>query len=296
MKNVLRLVLLSFIAVFAFTSCQKDTNTGTLNLSVTDAPVDQSDIAGVWLTITEIQYHMNDSEWMTFEEFEGPQEFNILELVNGESELLGSFEMEAGIYTQLRFILDAPEFGGPDMTNPGCYIEFNDESQAPLFVPSGHESGWKAVGQFRVPSNGEVSATADFDARKSVFRNGAGKYILKPTIRLVIDDQAGQIAGGLSNIPEDVDIVVYAYEDGTWAESEADDPADEETPRFPNAVTSSIACDADCYHLAFLAPGLYDLVVTTSVDSEFQEVLGIVEDVEVESRKTTNMPIDISSL
>jgi len=296
MKNLLRLVLLSFIAVFAFNSCQKDTNTGTLNLSITDAPVDQSDIAGVWLTITEIQYHMNDSEWMTFEEFEGPQEFNILELVNGESELLGSFEMEAGIYTQLRFILDAPEFGGPDMTNPGCYIEFNDESQAPLFVPSGHESGWKAVGQFRVPSNGEVSVTADFDARKSVFRNGAGKYILKPTIRLVIDDQAGQIAGGLSNIPEDVDIVVYAYEDGTWTESEADDPADEETPRFPNAITSSIMCDADCYHLAFLAPGVYDLVVTTSVDGEFEEVLGIVEDVEVESRKTTNMPIDISSL
>ncbi|MGM0667482.1 MAG: DUF4382 domain-containing protein [Bacteroidota bacterium] len=296
MKNLFRLILLSFIAAFAFTSCQKDANTGTLNLSVTDAPVDQSDIAGVWLTITEVQYHMNDSEWMTFEEFTGPQEFNILELVNGESALLGSFEMEAGIYTQLRFILDAPEFGGPGMTNPGCYIEFNDESQEPLFVPSGHESGWKAVGQFKVPANGEVSVTADFDARKSIFQNGAGKYILKPTIRLVVDDQAGQIAGGLSNIPEDVDIVVYAYEDGAWAESEADDPADEETPRFPNAVTSSIADDADSYHLAFLAPMVYDLVITTSVDGEFQEVLGIVEDVEVESRKTTNMPIDISSL
>lgn len=296
MKNLFRLILLSSIAVFAFTSCQKDANTGTLNLSVTDAPVDQSDIAGVWLTITEVRYHMNDSEWMTFEEFTGPQEFNILELVNGESALLGSFEMEAGIYTQLRFILDAPDFGGPDMTNPGCYIEFNDESQEPLFVPSGHESGWKAVGQFKVPANGEVSVTADFDARKSIFQNGAGKYILKPTIRLVVDDQAGQIAGGLTNIPEGMDIVVYAYEDGAWAESEADDPADEETPRFPNAVTSSIADDSDSYHLAFLAPMVYDLVITTSVDGEFQEVLGIVEDVEVESRKTTNMPIDISSL
>jgi len=37
-------------------------------------------------------------------------------------------------------------------------------------------------------------------------------------------------------------------------------------------------------------------VVTTSVDGEFQEVPGIVEDVEVESRKTTNTPIDVSSL
>ena len=183
------------------------------------------------------------------------------------------------------------------MTNPGCYIEFTDESQEPLFVPSGHETGWKAVAQFMVPSNGDVSVTADFDARKSVIEAGiTGKYILKPTIRLIIDDQAGQIAGGITNIPEDVDIVVYAYEDGSYAAEEADDPADEETPRFPNAVTSCIVDDSDSYHLAYLAPGIYDLVVATSVDGEFQEVLGIVEDVEVESRKTTNMPIDISAL
>ncbi len=297
MKNVFRLIVISLVAAFIFTGCENNNNnTGTLNLSITDAPVDNSDIAGVWLTITEIQYHMNDSEWMTFEEFEGPQEFNILELTNGESALLGSFEMEAGIYTQLRFILDAPEFGSQNMVNPGCYIEFTDESQEPLFVPSGHESGWKAVGMFKVPINGVVSVTADFDARKSIFKTGAGRYTLKPTIRMIVDDQAGQIAGGVTNIPEGFDIVVYAYEDGVYTEDEAADPSDEETPRFPNAVTSSMVCDTDSYHLSFLAPMVYDLVVTSSIDGEFQEVIGIIEDVVVESRKTTNMPIDISAL
>jgi len=297
MKNLIRLILVSFIAVLIVAGCENNNgNTGTLNLSITDAPVDLSEVAGIWLTITEIQYHMNDSEWMTFEEFEGPQLFNILELTNGESALLGSFEMQAGIYTQLRFLLDAPEFGGPDISNPGCYIEFTDESTEPLFVPSGHNSGWKAVGQFKVPSNGDVSVTADFDARKSVFETGAGRHTLKPTIRLIIDDQAGQIAGGLSNIPEGIDIVVYAYEDGTYTEDEAADPTDEETPRFPNAVTSSTVCESDCYHLSFLAPMTYDLVVASYIDGEFQEVLGIIEDVVVESRKTTNVPIDISDL
>ncbi|MEA1886843.1 MAG: DUF4382 domain-containing protein [Bacteroidota bacterium] len=297
MKKLFTLILLTFVAAFIFTGCEKDGNTGTLHLSITDAPVDNFDVVGVWLTISEIQYHMNDNEWMTFEEFEGPQEFNILELTNGESELLGSFEMEAGTYTQLRFILEAPDFGGPNPTNPGCYIEFTDESTEPLFVPSGHQSGWKAVGQFKVPSNGDVSVTADFDARKSVLHmTGAGRYILKPTIRLIVDNQSGQIAGGVSNIPEGKDIVIYAYEDGTYTESEADEPADEETPRFPNAITSSMVCDSDSYHLSYLAPGTYDLVVTSSVDGEFEEVLGIVEDVVVESRKTTNMPIDISAL
>jgi len=295
MKKVFSLIILTIVAAFIFTGCEKNANTGTLHLSITDAPVDKSDVAGVWLTITEIQYHMNDNEWMTFEEFEGPQEFNILELTNGESALLGSFEMEAGTYTQLRFILEAPDFGGPNPTNPGCYIEFNDESTEPLFVPSGHQSGWKAVGQFKVPSNGDVSVTADFDARKSVIHvTGSGRYILKPTIRLIVDNQAGQIAGGVSNIPEGTDIVVYAYEDGAYTSEEAEDPVDENTPRFPNAVTSSMVCESDSYHLAYLMPGTYDLVVTSSIDGEFQDVLGIVEDVVVESRKTTNMPIDIS--
>ena len=148
---------------------------------------------------------------------------------------------------------------------------------------------------FKVPANGDVAVTADFDARKSSLKTGAGKYILKPTIRLVVDNQAGQIAGGISNIPADVDIVVFAYEDGTYTESEAADPVDETTSRFPNAVTSGIADDSNSYHLAYLAPGTYDLIVTTSVEGIFQEVLGIVEDVEVESEKTTNTPIDISA-
>ncbi|MBS0012278.1 MAG: DUF4382 domain-containing protein [Bacteroidales bacterium] len=296
MKKLISLLLLPAIAAFFFIGCENSDNKGTLHLSITDAPVDMTEVAGLYLTITEVQYHMNDGEWYVFEGFEGPQEFNILELTNGESALLGSFELEAGTYTQLRFMLDAPVFGTPNPANPGCYILFSDESTEPLFVPSGHQTGWKAVGQFTVPSNGDVSVTADFDARKSVIKAGmTGMYILKPTIRLIVDDQAGQIVGGLSNIPEGVDIVIYAYEDGIYAAEEADDPADDQ-PRFPNAISSCIVDDSDSYHLAYLAPGTYDLVITTAIDGEFQEVLGIVEDIEVESKKTTSVPIDLSAL
>ncbi|HSH53084.1 MAG TPA: hypothetical protein VK982_15270, partial [Bacteroidales bacterium] len=66
--------------------------------------------------------------------------------------------------------------------------------------------------------------------------------------------------------------------------------------RFPNAVTSDISCEEENYHLAYLAPTTYDLIVTSAIEGEFQEVLGIVEDIVVESRKTTNQPIDLSSL
>lgn len=296
MKKLRSLLLLPFFALFLFTGCEKDGNTGTLNLSITDAPIDDSNVAGVWLNITEIQYHMSDGEWYTFEGFEGPKEFNLLELTNGVSELLGSFEMEAGTYTQLRFMLDAPVMGAAAHNNPGCYIEFSDGSTEQLFVPSGHQSGWKAVGAFHVPANGTVDITADFDARKSVIKTGMGSYILKPTIRLMVDNQAGKISGGITNIPAGADIVVFAYEDDTYDVSEADAPAADTIPRFPNAVTSGIADDEGSYHLVYLSPMTYDLVVATSVDGEFGEVLGFVEDVVVESKKTTNAPIDISEL
>jgi len=299
MKKIISIIVLTIFAAFIFVSCEdeSDDTKGTLTLSITDAPIDMSSVNAVYLTINEIHYNKNGQNWMSFEGFEGPQKFNILELTRGESALLGSFEMDAGTYTQLRFILDAPDFGTPNPTNPGCYIEFNDGTEQPLFVPSGHETGWKAVGAFKVPSNGEVPVTADFDARKSVMEQGANDfYILKPTIRLMVDNQAGQIAGGITNIPEGVDIIVYGYDDGTYTQEEAEEPVSDTIARFPNAVTSDISCEEDNYHLAYLAPGTYDLIVTSAIDGEFQEVKGIIENVVVESKKTTNQPIDLSSL
>ena len=298
MKKILILLPAALIMLLAYTGCEKeDENKGMMNLSMTDAPLDSDGIEEVYITVSEIHYHTPDNNWQVFEEFEGPKKIELLELVRGETEFLGSFEMEAGRYTQIRFMLDAPEFGGGPPTNPGCYVVLEDGSEESLFVPSGWQTGYKAVGAFEVPVNGSVDVTADFDVRRSVRESGAGRYILKPTIRLVVDDQAGQITGGVSNIPEGKGIVIYAYEDGTYEPSEADDPdPDEMETRFPNAVSSDKVCENNSYHLAFLASGLYDLVVVATEDGEFEEVLGIVEEIEVESRKNTSHPIDIEQL
>ncbi|MFC2151851.1 DUF4382 domain-containing protein [Bacteroidota bacterium] len=297
MKKLLSLFVLILFASFIFVSCEEDDSTkGTLTISITDAPIDMSTVSGVYLTITEIQLNKSGNDWITFEGFEGPQTFNILELTDGVSALMGSFELEGGHYSQLRFFVDAPEQSVANPTNPGCYIEFTDGSTEPLFVPSGSNSGWKAVGGFDVPINGEVSITVDFDARKSIMEQGANNfYILKPTIRTIVDDEAGKIVGSLTNIPAGVDIIIYAYEDDVYTSAEAEDPMNDTTARFPNAITSDIADDSDSYHLTFLAPVTYDLIVTTAIEGEFQEVLGIVADVEVESNTTTTQPIDLSA-
>ena len=158
--------------------------TGTLKLYLCDAPLDAKNVTGVYITINEIQYHRN-AQWVACEEFEGPQTHNLLELTEGNSALLGEFTLPAGNYTQIRFMLDIPEKGS-HKANPRCYMEFADNSTEPLFVPSGGETGYKAIGYFAVPIDGTVEVTADFDVRKAVVVAGSS-YILKPTIKLIVN-------------------------------------------------------------------------------------------------------------
>lgn len=294
---VLSLLLVSVVTLSSAGCAGEKEGTGTLRLNLSDAPIDAANVAGVYIKINEIQYNLN-GEWKTFEDFAGPKTYNLLELIGGNFALLGEFELPAGQYTQIRFMLDIPEQDSTP-TSPGCYIKFKDDTTVPLFVPSGGSSGYKAVGAFQVPVNGDVEVTADFDVRKAVVEAGqSGKYILKPTIRLIVNNQAGEIAGSITNDSDYTDIIVYAYEDGTWSNTEADNPSNQES-RFPNAVTSGKMDEEGNYMLSLLAPGTYDLVVAGFNGDIFGEVLGFISGISgivVQNEQTTTQHIDTASL
>ena len=210
--------------------------TGTLKLYLCDAPLDAENVTGVYITINEIQYH-RDGKWITCEEFAGNQTYNLLELTGGNSALLGELKLPAGNYTQIRFMLDIPE-KGPRPTNPGCYIEFADNSTEPLFVPSGGHSGYKATGRFEVTANETVEVTADFDVRKPGAVHMAGsRYILNPTIKLILNDQSDVEV-------EDSDESEQAPKKGTLALYLTDAPLDAE-----NVTGVYITIDEIQYHL-----------------------------------------------
>jgi hypothetical protein len=109
MRNfVLALVIILGTVAASGLSCgdAPETGTGILALYLSDAPIDA------------IQYHVDD-QWTTCAGFEGPQTYNLLELTNGNSTLLGELTLPGGHYNQIRFMLDIPEMG-PDPYNPGC--------------------------------------------------------------------------------------------------------------------------------------------------------------------------------
>lgn len=269
-----------------------DSKSGTLSLRLTDAPlVDDESVTGVYITITGIEYHTSDGGWKTMEEFNtSVNPINLLDWQDGKSISLGDFQLPAGKYTQMRFMLDAAEEQQRPKSNAGCFIEINDVNET-LYVPSGSQTGFKAIGNYEVPRNGTVAMTADFDVRKSIVRSGDGSYYkLKPTIKLVVTNEAGTVSGTLGNLDANSSYVIYAYEykEGvsTWNVDEANEPAPEEV-RFANAVTSSEVKVGGAYTLTFLAPGTYDLIVAKYDGNGDYETYYIQTEIIVESAETT---------
>ena len=293
--NKILIAAAGIFAVFMFFNCEgsgSNSNTGTLSLSLADAPlIDDESVTGVYITIAGIEYHTSDGGWKTMEEFNtSVNPINLLEWQDGKSISLGDFQLPAGKYTQMRFMLDAAEEKQKPKSNTGCFIEINDVNET-LYVPSGSQTGFKAIGNYEVPRNGTVEMTADFDVRKSIVRSGDGSYYkLKPTIKLTVTNEAGTIKGTLSNLDANSSYVIYAYAyaDGssTWNDEEANEPAPEEV-RFANAVTSSEVKDGGAYTLTFLAAGTYDLIVAKYDGNGDYETYYIQTEIIVESTETT---------
>jgi hypothetical protein len=268
---VIVVVALAVLGVINGTPAEHPLETGTLRLYLCDAPLDTENVTGVYITINEIQYH-GDGQWSTFEEFEGPQTYNLLELTDGNSALLGELILPAGNYTQIRFVLDIPE-KDPQPVNPGCYIEFADNSTEPLFVPSGGQSGYKATGRFEVSANETVAVTADFDVRKPGAVHQAGsRYILNPTIKLIVNDQSdvADITGKNSNSSNKSSKSKQTSETGALELSLTDAPPDARNITGVYITINEIQCHLGNQWIIceeFEGPQTYDLLELTGGNS-----------------------------
>ncbi len=290
---ILPILVLMLAGVGCSGSSNPDTaeDIGTLTLSMTDAPVDAGDIAGVYISITKVEIGDKASgevEWVELADYSAaPKQLNLLDYTGGLAYEIGQFDIEAGTYNQIRFYLDATEEGQGAPTSPGCYIEFTDESTEPLFVPSGSNSGYKAVGAFEVAVNSDTEITVDFDVRKSLHVTGQGqnqRYILQPTLRLIVDSEAGNITGTVNDESGLIDIhpfAAYAYEDGDWNTDEYNTP-DADGNYLMGAVTSTnVDAETGEFTLAYLAQDvdyIVVIVIFNAEDGTINEIPIVVDD------------------
>jgi hypothetical protein len=264
LKKSFGIVFLLFLTIILFACGGSDGGagaggTGTLSASLTDAA---GPYQAVYVTVKELQVHRGGDEndeggWLTLDGF-SRKTIDLCSLRNGVFEDLGSIRLLEGDYSQLRLIL-SDEVEGPvlfDENNDPVlnvlgtqhphanYVVFDDDTWQMLKVPSAFNTGVKLVKGFTINAQQTTEIILDFDAYRSVVQAGkSGKWLLKPTIKVLDDTQENWILDG-----------TVSSEDGTGIEGvsvsvQYPDPANPE-----EIVRTSTLTDADGNYVIYVAP------------------------------------------
>lgn len=211
----LQLLALSLIVLFSFISCDStgtDSNFGTMTVEMTDAPIDSADAVNVTIEKVEVNNQDGSDGWTVISE--PKKTYNLLELTNGETTVLGSEELEAGTYNQIRLVL----------AKDGHNIVVDGEKYA-LTVPSGAQTGIKLNIHAEIEPDEEFVLLLDFDASRSVVKAG-GRYLLKPVIHVSNKAETGRIAGAVN--PAEAQPTVFAIANSDTLASTIADTVDGE--------------------------------------------------------------------
>jgi len=238
---------------------------GRINLRITDSPLTSAKRVVVQFTGLEIKpTAAADPEVFDF----APRQIDLLALDGGGSEVLLADEMlPAGEYEWIRLKVNA----GRDASD--SFIELDDGSVHPLFIPSGNQTGLKLIRGFTIGAGSTSNFTIDFDLRKSVIHPpGQGEtYHLKPVLRLVNNLEVGVIEGTVAAglIVDGCVPAVYLY---TGANVVPDDIGSATPPLASTAVNLDSATGAYRYKLAFVPVGVSTVAFTCGADDDAADV------------------------
>jgi len=283
--NLKKLFFTTFLLIallFYFTSCDnkaEESGTGSMNLKITDAPIDDANIKGAYVTVAEVKV-----DGVTMEGF-SKQTIDLMAYQNGETKLLfNSDKIGAGAYNNIELVLDYES--DQSGNGPGCYVLTDDNVKHDLSMSGTTDESLVMNRSFDITSNGTTDVVVDFDLRKSIQYDNpsheesdysfVSSAKLSTAVRAVIEENCGTIEG---NVTESVSagdrLVVYAYNKGEFdAEAEQDGNV-----KFQNAVTSASVSQSGDYQLTFLPEGEYEVhVASFGEDSGGKLVLkGMIE-------------------
>jgi len=237
-------------------------STGSLSLSLTDAPVDSAD--EVVVEFYGVVLQPANGPRITFDFTDrctldpASCQIDLLKLTGGTSDLILDNEtVPSGQYNWLRLMVNATQ-GVRD-----SYIVVNGQ-EFELRIPSGDERGLQLNRGFVVPADDTADFTVDFDLRKSVHDPvGSSDYILRPTLRIVDNADVGTLSGSIDSsffAGGNCSGAVYVFFAGTVGAPDDEDGVG----GGPDPITSAIVPDDGAYNykVAFLSEGSYHIAFT----------------------------------
>ena len=142
---------------------------GILEIRVTDPP--PADVQSANVTLTNIEVHRVSGDTSGWIEILGaPSNFDLLDVI-GVEKVLGSANITAGNFTQIR--MDVKEVTGNTTDNVPYTANVTGDKL-------------KIVRPFNVGAGKVTVLTLDFDGEKSLIRTGRDKFLFKPVVRLSI--------------------------------------------------------------------------------------------------------------
>jgi uncharacterized repeat protein (TIGR01451 family) len=257
-----------------------------LKLSITDAPVQDADIAAVVVRFTQVIVHSADGTKTTYnvEDNSDPanikpyRDIDLKSLVSGKSMLLGEIPLDAGDYDWVRLVID-PDHSYVEETNGGEYL---------VKCPSCTQSGFKLNRSFTIDTTGWIDFTIDFDLRKSITLTHPNAlradydYILRPTLRILDTTLASSYIHGTvtdqrseKTNPDTPDACwVYVYQGDAAAITPDDICNDPDTSICPAAdrplletpVTFDGGSGQYVYNTGYIYPGTYTVALVCQAD------------------------------
>lgn len=281
------------LGTFAFmASCNNDDDTNTpatearAQFEITDGPIDDSNVQGAFVTVTAVRV-----DGQVINGFAGAQTIDLMAYQNGNTQVLGLAELEAGTYSDVTLVLDYDKDANGN--SPGCYVLTSDNVKHDLQATANSTSDIKLnSGSFQVENGSTTHVVLDFDLRKAIRYEDAPQSTdqydlvtdaeLNTTVRLVSKSQSGKVHGQVDdNLGMGGDqIVVFAYKKGEFNKSTEVQGQGTSQIQFKNSVSSTSVDGQGNYTLAFLEAGDYELHFFAFEDTDQDgklELLGELE-------------------
>ena len=283
MRNVPRLLWPATIAACGLlAACAgggAGNSSGSMTLSITDAPVDG--VSSVVVTFTGVELKPSNGPSFSVD-FSSPKSIDLLAMQGGKvTDLFTNQSVPAGHYDWLRLKVKADS--SPSGTSYDSYVMVTgSSSEYNLVVPSGAQTGLKLVRGFTVAQGSMTGFVIDFDLRKSLVAptGQGGSYYLRPALRMMDQMQVGTLAGTVdlaaltaAQLPSGAAVTdchpgLYLFTGGSATPDDYDgDPTDGADPIWFEPVANDGTTTSVPFSIPFVEAGqTYTVAATCNFD------------------------------